>query len=297
MRIPIKATAGLAAAALSCSAAQAQDGRSDGPSPAPQGPPAGVSGGDSVFDDTWLIIGVGAAYSPSYSGSDDYRLAVLPVVQGKVAGVRVEPRPAGLALNLLPEVRGKPSVSLGPVVRLRSDRADEIRDQVVERAGELDRAVELGVSGGVIFPGQITRFGTLTFAVDARQDVAGAHKGIVVEPRVQWSTPLSRAAFVQLSAGAELVSGDYARYYYSVTPAQATASGLPQFSADGGLSSIGANVFAAYDLSCNALDGGLGLVMIAGYSRLQGDAARTPYTAIRGDADQGLIVLGLGYTF
>ncbi|WP_324261340.1 MipA/OmpV family protein [Altererythrobacter sp. H2] len=265
---------------------------------APQGPPAGIPPpGETVFDDTWVTIGVGAAYSPSYSGSDDYRLAVLPVVQGKVAGVRVEPRPAGLALNVLPEVRGKPSLSFGPVIRVRSDRADDIEDPVVELAGELDRAVEVGATAGLNIPGVLTRFDTLSFTVDLRQDVAGAHSGMVVEPRVSWGSPLSRAAFVQLSAGAEFVSNDYARYYQSVSPAQAAASGLPQFAADGGLNALGANLLVGYDLDGNALNGGLGLVMIAAYSRLQGDAARTPYTSLRGDADQALVVLGIGYTF
>ena len=267
------------------------------PALAQQPPPAGPPTGETVFDDTWVTIGVGAGYSPSYTGSDDYRVSVLPVVQGKVMGVRIEPRPAGIALNLLPEVRGKPHLSLGPVVRLRSDRAENIDDPVVELAGELDRAVEVGVSAGINFPGQLTRRGTLSFTLDARQDVAGAHSGLVFEPRVQWSSPLGQAAFVQLSVGGEFADGDFGRYYQSVTPVQAAASGLPQFAADGGMTSIGASVFAAYDLDGNARNGGLGLVMIAGYSRLQGDAARTPYTALRGDADQGLIVLGIGYTF
>lgn len=267
------------------------------PAMAQERPPASPPRGDTVFDDTWVTIGVGAGYSPSYSGSDDYRLSVLPVVQGKVAGVRIEPRPAGIALNVLPEARGKPHLSLGPVIRLRSDRAEDIDDPVVELAGELDRAVELGLSAGINFPGQITRRGTLSFAVEARQDVAGAHSGMVFEPRVQWSSPLGQAAFVQVSLGAEFVDGDFARYYQSVSPAQAAASGLPRFTADGGLTSLGANLFAAYDLDGNAANGGLGLVLIAGYSRLQGDAARTPYTALHGDADQGLVVVGLGYTF
>lgn len=263
----------------------------------PQAPPAGPPPGQTVFDDTWVTVGVGGALLPSYSGSDDYRIAVLPVVQGKVAGVRIEPRPAGLALNLLPETRDRPSLSFGPVARLRSDRADDIEDPVVALAGELDRAVELGASAGINVPGLLSRFDTLSFTLDVRHDVAGAHSGMTVQPQISWGSPVSRAMFVQVGVGAEFVSDDFARYYQSVSPAQAAASGLPQFEADGGLNSIGANLLVGYDLDGNALNGGLGLVAIAGYSRLQGDAARTPYTAIRGDADQALLVLGLGYTF
>ena len=29
-------------------------------------------GEDVVYDDTWISIGAGAVYSPSYDGSDDY---------------------------------------------------------------------------------------------------------------------------------------------------------------------------------------------------------------------------------
>ena len=43
--------------------------------------------------------------------------------------------------------------------------------------------------------------------------------------------------------------------------------------------------------------GGFAGFAIASYSRLLGEARRTPYTAIRGDADQWRIGLGLGYTF
>jgi outer membrane scaffolding protein for murein synthesis (MipA/OmpV family) len=37
--------------------------------------------------------------------------------------------------------------------------------------------------------------------------------------------------------------------------------------------------------------------MLGGYSRLIGDAADTPFTAQRGDANQVLLGLGAAYTF
>ena len=44
-------------------------------------------------------------------------------------------------------------------------------------------------------------------------------------------------------------------------------------------------------------NGGLALVVIGGYSRVLGDAADTPFTSIRGSADQWFTAVGVGYTF
>ena len=56
-----------------------------------------------MFDDTWLSIGIGAGYGPSYEGSDDYVLYPAPLIQGRIAGVGIQPRPAGIALDFIPD--------------------------------------------------------------------------------------------------------------------------------------------------------------------------------------------------
>ena len=48
--------------------------------------PAGS--GDSVFDGDYLSVGVGAAYGPSYDGSDDYVLYPAALLQGRKTGKR-----------------------------------------------------------------------------------------------------------------------------------------------------------------------------------------------------------------
>ncbi len=260
---------------------------------APAGPP------DSVFDDTWVNLGFGLAFGPSYTGSDDYVLSPLPVVQGKIAGVSIAPRPAGLALDFIADPDNGPGFNFGPAVRLRNDRADQIEDESVELAGELDRAVELGFNAGISFPKLLNPFDSLTLAADVRWDVAGAHGGMVVDPSITYSTPVNRGTFVSLSLGTEYVSDDFAEYYFSVTPVQsaATAGVLPVFQADGGITRVSATTLVGIDLDGNALNGGLGLVLIGGYSRLTGDAVDTPYTSVVGSKDQVFIGVGLGYTF
>lgn len=270
-----------------------------------QGPPAGVEGGgpppgvmgESVFDGDFLTIGIGAGLSPSYSGSNDYAIFPLPVITGSVGGVDFNPRPAGVAVDFVPDTRGKTSFDLGVAFRVRSDRVDQIQDDVVELLPDLDRAVEIGPTAGVSFPGIFNRFDSLSFQVDALWDIGGAHDGMSVSPSVTYFTPLGRATFASFTLSTTYVDDDFATYYYTVSPADALISGLPSFQADGGFESVGANVFLAHDLDGNALNGGWSIVGIGGYSRLLGDAKATPFTSIRGSANQFLFGAGVAFTF
>ncbi|HSM52933.1 MAG TPA: MipA/OmpV family protein [Erythrobacter sp.] len=52
-----------------------------------------------------------------------------------------------------------------------------------------------------------------------------------------------------------------------------------------------------FDLSGDFRDGGLIVGGALGYRRMLGDAADTPYTSMRGDADQFTGIFGLAYVF
>ncbi|NNE49065.1 MAG: MipA/OmpV family protein, partial [Altererythrobacter sp.] len=228
----------------------------------------------------------------------DYTLIPAPIVQGRLGGIGISPQPAGLALDLTPQAaRGQSDFAIGPAVRFRNDRADNIEDEVVKLAGELESAFEVGFAASYTLPGVFTRMDSLSFDLGARWDVADAHDGMVIEPRIAWSRPIGRGTFQLISVNAEIVDDSFADYYYSVSPAQSAASDLTEFSADGGLNSLGATAFTAFDLDGNALNGGFSIVSISGYSRLVGGSADTPYTAPRGDPNQFFIAIGVGYTF
>jgi outer membrane scaffolding protein for murein synthesis (MipA/OmpV family) len=102
---------------------------------------------------------------------------------------------------------------------------------------------------------------------------------------------------VNLALSAEHVDDDYADYYFSVSPTGSAASGLPAFSAEGGWKSAGATILAGFDFNGDFSDGGLAAFALGGYSRVLGDAKRTPLTSLRGDADQWLVGGGLAFTF
>jgi len=252
----------------------------------------------TVFDGDHLTVGIGVGYAPSYEGSDDYVVYPQPVIQGRLAGIDISPRPGGLALDFIPDARdAKVGFSLGPVARLRANRDSNIKDPVVRRLGKLDKAIEVGANAGVTIYDLATGYDSLTLSSDVKWDVAKAHKGMTISPMLSYFTPVSRGMAVGLSIGAEHVDDDYADYYFSVSPAGTVASGLPTFQADGGWKSAGANLLLGIDFDGNLANGGLAGFVNGGYTRLLGDAKRTPLTSIRGDADQWLVGAGIAFTF
>lgn len=260
------------------------------------GPPEGIPT-ETVFDGDWASIGLGLAYGPSYDGSDDYNLSPAPLIQGSVGGIDINARPAGLAIDFIGDSPTGPSFDGGLSFRVRSNRANRIKDDVVKLAGELDTAIEVGPTVGVSIPRLLNPFDSLSATVDVRWDVAGAHKGMVVDPSITYFTPLSRGMAASLSISAEYTTDDYADYYYSVNAQQSADSGLALYQADGGFNKVGANLLFAVDLDGDITNGGFAAVLIGGYSRMVGDAKRTPYTSERGSADQLFSAFGIGYAF
>ncbi|MEW9854447.1 MipA/OmpV family protein [Novosphingobium sp. M1R2S20] len=253
---------------------------------------------DAAMEGDRITVGIGGAYMPSYRGSDDYTVSPFPVIQGQVKGIGINPRAGGVALDFIPDNRASGfGVSLGPVATYSANRARGIEDDVVRAAGKLDEAVELGGTAGVTAYKLLSPYDSLTLSTDVRWDVAGAHKGMVWTPNLTYTTPLSRGSLVALNVGARHVDDDFARYYYSVTPAQSAASGLPVYDAEGGWDSINVGLLGGYDFDGDLLNGGFAAFGAVAYSKMLNDGKDTPFTSVRGDTDQWIAGLGLAYTF
>ncbi len=256
---------------------------------------------DTAFSGDYLSIGAGVAISPSYSGSDDYVFNVLPIVQGSLGGVDISPRAGGLKLDFIQDPADGVGFDLGVAGRLRSDRAQQIEDEVVLNYIELDRAIEVGPSVGVNFPQVLNPYDSLSIGTDVMWDINSAHGGMVVSPSISYFTPLSRAVVASLSVSAEWADEDFQDYYFAVDDADYIGPGtapLTEFDPDGGgFTDAGVTLLLGIDLDGDVANGGLGLVVIGGYSRVLGDAADTPFTTVRGSRDQFLGAVGIGYTF
>ncbi|WP_206238446.1 MipA/OmpV family protein [Novosphingobium terrae] len=266
---------------------------------APQTPPQSASPPEkNVLEGNYLTIGGGAVIGPSYEGSNNYVVFPIPAIQGKVAGVAINPRAGGVALDFVPDPKGaKVGFMLGPTATYSANRDRHIADPVVRAAGRLDADLAVGASTGVTLYRVLDKYDSLSAAVDVKWDVHGPHGGMQISPSVSYLTPLSKALVVALSVSAKHVNDDYADYYYSVSPAQSFASGLPLYRAKGGWASVGATMVVGYSLSGDLRKGGFSLVGIAGYSRLLNDASDNPYTSIRGSPTQLVGGAGIAFTF
>jgi outer membrane protein len=251
----------------------------------------------SVYSGDYLMVGGGGLYGPSYEGSDDYVIDPVPVIQGRLLGIGINARPGGLALDLIPDAGSRVSFALGPSVRLRANRAVHIKDPVVSQLGKLKRAIEVGASAGVSFNKLLNPYDSLSFGLDARWDINGAHRGMALGPAVSYLTPLSRGIAVMVGADAEWANDKFMDYYFSVTPAGSAASGLPAFQAKGGWRRVGGSALVGFDLDGELANGGLAIAAFGSYQRLLGDAAASPIVAIRGSRDQWVGGVGLGFVF
>jgi outer membrane scaffolding protein for murein synthesis (MipA/OmpV family) len=252
----------------------------------------------SVLDDTYITVGVGGLYGPSYEGSNNMTASAVPLIQGSVRGVSISPRPSGVALDFIPDGHdAKIGFILGPVAGYSRNRAHNIKDPVVIAAGRLKSAIDVGVTAGVVGYKLLNPYDSLTLSADVKWNVNSASKGMTVIPSLTYTTPVSRAMLVSLGVNAKHVDSDYADYYYDVSASQSLASGLPVYSARGGWATVGATLLAAYDLDGNLLNGGFALIGLASYNKLLNDAKNTPYTSLRGSDNQWTVGGGVAYTF
>jgi len=248
-------------------------------------------------DDT-LTIGIGAAYGPTYEGSDDYRFLPGGAIRGKVSGHNFYTRGPQLYFDLIPEKPGNSlDLALGPVVGARFNRTGGIKDAQVRALGKLDTAIEVGGFAGIAKTGVITSdYDTLSFRVSYLRDVSNTHDSYVLTPAIEYGTPLSQTAYVGVSLSADHVGDGYARTYFDVTPAGAVASGLPVYSTDGGWKNVSVGLLGTVSLSGD-LRKGWALFAIGNYSKLLGDFKRSPIVSIAGDSNQWFGAIGIGYTF
>lgn len=252
------------------------------------------------FDGDSITLGAGIAYLPDYEGSNDYRLTPAPGAIGSIGGYSFTVAGNRASLDLIRNAPG-PGLDLqaGPIGVLNFNRsnADNIDDRRVRALGETGTAIELGGFVGIGKTGVITSpYDRLSASLSYRYDVNGVHRSGILQPTINYLTPLSRKAAVGLFASAEHTGRGYARTYFGVSPLQSVASGLPVYNARGGWKNWSLGALGTYALTGDLLHGAK---IVAGgtYSRQFDRFADSPVVAIAGSRTQWLGVVGLAYTF
>ncbi len=185
-----------------------------------------------VPETTNLSLGVGPQYRPDYFGSDDYEFDADPQVYVKFRNfVFLDDDGADFALF------GFSNVRFGPSVRIKG-RRKESDNPALMGLGDVGETFEFG---GFVATTFLDRF---SFKAKARHGLKTGHRGTIVDGNL--TALLFKAGPISLSTSAQAswVGDKYADAYFSVTPAQAAASGgvLSVYDADPGILNVGASV-------------------------------------------------------
>jgi outer membrane protein len=243
-----------------------------------------------------FTIGAGAAYIPDYEGSDDYRIIPAAAIRGRLSGINFFTRATYLYVDVIPRGEGNLEFDLGPIAGVRLNRTGKIKDDFVDLLPERKTAFEVGGFAGVTYHGLTNPYDALSFRLDVVKDMGNAHESTIFTPTIDFGTPLSRRTYVGVSLSAEWAGGGYADYYYSISAADALASGLAPYDADGGFKSWRLGLLVNQSITGD-LTGGLSAFGTGSYSRLSGDFKDSPIVDDRGSAGQWLAAVGLAYTF
>lgn len=253
---------------------------------------------ENAYTGDFLVLGVGAIYSPDYEGSDDYEITPAAGFRGRIGGIGIFTSGIGLGADLIPSERGqKVAFSLGPVVRYRGERSGKVKDPVVRLLPRLDQTWEAGISADVSIRDLITGKDSLSLGTDVRWTFSGNKGGRIITTSASYFTPLSKAVAVGVSFGMDHVNHKTADYYYTIDAEGSAASGLPEYQGKAGWKNWSSRLYVGYDLDGDMRNGGWAVGGLINYLHLTGSAAETPITSIRGDRDQWMAGAGIAYTF
>ena len=256
---------------------------------------------DRKWSRNYISVAAGVLSTPSYNGSDERRILPAFYVRGRYDGYSFSTRGTNFQVDLIRHRRGqKTDWKFGPIISLRADRTGSVEDPQVNALGKRKLAVEAGFFTGVTKTGVITSdYDQIGFRLVALKDVSGRHGSWAASPTIDYGTPLSKRAFIGVSASVNFYGKGFGRYYYDVDALGSAASGLPVYTGAGQKATAGKytlGVAGAYALSGDLRKG---FVMIGGaqYGRLLSRYADSPVVKDVGSADQWLFGGGLAYQF
>lgn len=257
--------------------------------------------GDRIWARDYFALAAGVVTVPSYNGSDERNALPAFYLRGRVSGFAFSTRGTNFQVDLVRQRRGqRTDVKFGPVINLRSDRTGRIKDPQVEALGDRKLAVEAGVSAGITHTGLVTSsYDQIGFRVVALKDISGRHGSWVVSPTIDYGTPLSKRAYLGMSASFNVYGKGFGDYYFDVDPLGSAASGLPVYDRAGSKATLGK--FTVGMAGAYALSGDLrkGFVLIGGaqYGRMLGRYGDSPIVSIAGSRNQWLAGGGVAYQF
>lgn len=231
----------------------------------------------------WTVtIGVEGRVLPTFEGSDRYTLLPFPLFDIRRAGTPPtfrSPRD-GFGFGLLDTGRFR----AGPSFKVRLPRR-ESADSDLRGLGDVNFTLEAGAFAEYwLTPWLRTR-------AELRQGIGG-HHGLSSDLTADVVVPVTQQLTLSGGPRTTITSASAVSPYFSITPQQSAASGLPVYDAGGGFYSAGAGAQARYQWTPQWASH-----VFVEYERLVGDAADSPLVTRLGSRDQIQVGLGLSYSF
>lgn len=231
-------------------------------------------------------IALGGIMMPDFAGSEDYQF--LPLVMAKLAyrDFYIEATGPRAKINLVPGGR----VEAGPLVAYDGGRDDDVDNRRVGRLPKVDSTIELGGFAQLNFSQMLMEEDSLSFGMEFAQALEG-HEGYTVN--LQTSYGIQMLPFiVSVDLGAQYADKDYAEAYFGVDSVGSAATGLPEYSASAGATTLEAGLNVQFGFSEN-----WGIMSRVSYGRLIGDAADSPIVKEEGSPNQFSAGLAVMYRF
>lgn len=237
-----------------------------------------------------LTVGFGPGLAPDYVGSNDLTFAPLPSIEYRVEGRSVKSNNLGFEVDIIAD----PSIGFGPIVRYDPGRNDlfNVHDAVVRKMHRVSGALEAG--GFVELTRQIGSLETsapsfFNARLSAAKAVDVGHDGALVEGSAGLSH-LAGGWLLGANVTAAYGSKAYQSAYFGVDARDALQTGLGRYSAGAGLRDVGAGVIIGRSFGAKWSG-----ILIGAYSRIVGDAAKSPVVRDRGSRNQGFVGFSVSY--
>lgn len=224
-------------------------------------------------------VGIGFSFQPDYDGASSYELVPAPSFDIRYSDIAFLSVGEGLGVNIL---RGRNyRAGLAITYDLGRKLSNDVRLTTERRVGPTAEIKAFGEY--VIFP--------VVLRLDFRQALFGGYKGYVGDFSLYMPVAGSKKHHFVVFAGPSVsfASGDYMRRFFSVSAAQSASSGLPQYTAHGGLKEVEFGFNATWFFHDHWFVNSSGAV-----NRLLRSAAQSPFTDER---FQGTINFTIGYLF
>jgi outer membrane scaffolding protein for murein synthesis (MipA/OmpV family) len=237
------------------------------------------------------VLGVGVGMVPDYRGSNDYTMGIAPLFRYTFKGS--ERYVAVVANELSVNLLNNKAFRLGPVVSYTFGRDDDVGDDQVADMEEIDGTVEAGVFADYAWIDPQNPRNRFLVGVTALTDVGGENDGNRIRLSARYWHQVAKAMDIGLVAGLWYADDDWTDTYFGVNSDNVGTSGLPFYTADGGVEEYYVGAVGIFYLSKNwALTGGVR------YASISGDAEDSPLVDgenAQGDANQLMGGIGVAY--